>query len=145
MPLFQQFIMECEKNQSKNLYIALILIAGILWGSMGLFVRPLNRKNLSSWDIVFIRAILTTFFMAVLLLKKDINLFRVKLKDIWCFIGTGIFSIVFFNMCYFKEITIAPLSVAAILLYTAPAFVIVLSAICFKENITKYRVVSLLI
>lgn len=145
MPLFQQFIMESEKNQSKNLYIALILIAGILWGSMGLFVRPLNRKNLSSWDIVFIRAILTTFFMAVLLLKKDINLFRVKLKDIWCFIGTGIFSIVFFNMCYFKEITIAPLSVAAILLYTAPAFVIVLSAICFKENITKYRVVSLLL
>ena len=32
-----------------------ILLAGILWGCMGLFVRPLNDRGLSSWDIVFLR------------------------------------------------------------------------------------------
>ena len=123
----------------------LILLAGILWGCMGLFVRPLNEKGMTSWDIVFIRASLTTFFMAILLLVRDRKLFRIKLKDLWCFLGTGLLSIVFFNMCYFKEITIAPLSIAAILLYTAPAFVMILSAFLFKEKLTKVKLLVLVL
>ena len=123
----------------------LILTAGILWGCMGLFVRPFNDKGLNSWDIVFLRAVLTTVFMAVVLLIKDKRLFKIRLKDLWCFFGTGILSIVFFNLCYFKEITITSLSVAAILLYTAPAFVMIISAICFKERLTKPKIIALLL
>ncbi len=123
----------------------LIMLAGILWGCMGLFVRPLNEKGLNSWDIVFLRAALTAVFMAVILLVKDRSLFRIKLKDIWCFMGTGLLSIVFFNLCYFKEITITSLSVAAILLYTAPAFVMVISAFCFKEKLTGRKVLALIL
>lgn len=123
----------------------LILLAGILWGCMGLFVRPLSEKGLTSWDIVFIRASLTTIFMAILLLVRDRKLFKIKLQDLWCFLGTGLLSIVFFNMCYFKEITIAPLSIAAILLYTAPAFVMILSAFLFKENLTKVKLLALVL
>ena len=123
----------------------LILLAGALWGCMGLFVRPLNERGLSSWDIVFLRAFLTMIFMGVFIFVKDKSLFRIKLKDIWCFLGTGLLSIVFFNLCYFKEITITSLSVAAILLYTAPAFVMVISAFCFKEKLTKIKLSSLFI
>lgn len=123
----------------------LILTAGILWGCMGLFVRPFNEMGLTTWDIVFLRAILTTVFMAVVLLIKDKRLFKIRLKDIWCFFGTGILSIVFFNMCYFKEITVTSLSVAAILLYTAPAFVMIISAICFKERLTTTKIIALIL
>ena len=112
---------------------------------MGLFVRPLNDMGLSSWDIVFLRAVLTTVFMALLLLIKDKSLFKIRLRDIWCFLGTGLLSIVFFNLCYFKEITITSLSVAAILLYTAPAFVMIISAFCFKERLTVRKIIALVL
>lgn len=130
-------------DRKKTASRMLILCAGILWGCMGLFVRPFNEKGLNTWDIVFLRAVLTTVFMAVVLLIKDKSLFKIKLKDIWCFFGTGILSIVFFNMCYFKEITVTSLSVAAILLYTAPAFVMIISAICFKERLTTSKTIAL--
>ena len=133
-----------DKN-SKILSIIYILLAGVLWGCMGLFVRPLNEKGLSSWDIVFIRAAMTTVCMGVFLLIYNRSLFKIRLRDVLCFLGTGLASIVFFNLCYFKEITITTLSVAAILLYTAPAFVMLLSAICFKERITGIKVISLLL
>jgi drug/metabolite transporter (DMT)-like permease len=123
----------------------LILLAGVLWGCMGLFVRPLNDMGLSSWDIVFLRAVLTTVFMALLLLIKDKSLFKIRLRDIWCFLGTGLLSIVFFNLCYFKEITITSLSVAAILLYTAPAFVMIISAFCFKERLSVRKIIALIL
>ncbi len=133
--------------KNRNFYFSkiLILLAGILWGCMGLFVRPLNDKGLSSWDIVFLRAVLTTIFMAALLLIKDKALFKIRLRDLWCFAGTGLLSIVFFNLCYFKEITITSLSVAAILLYTAPAFVMIISAFCFKERLTLRKIIALLL
>ncbi|MBR1930023.1 MAG: DMT family transporter [Lachnospiraceae bacterium] len=120
-----------------------ILLAGILWGCMGLFVRPYDAKGLTSWDIVFLRAFLTTVSMAVVLLIYNRKLFRIRLKDIWCFLGTGLFSIVFFNLCYFKEITMTSLSVAAILLYTSPAFVMVISAVCFHEKLTMPKLIAL--
>jgi drug/metabolite transporter (DMT)-like permease len=134
-----------KEKKSKIISIIYILLAGILWGCMGLFVRPLNERGLSSWDIVFIRAALTTVCMGIFLAIYNRSFFRIRLKDVWCFLGTGLASIVFFNLCYFKEITITTLSVAAILLYTAPAFVMLLSAVCFKEKITGIKIVSLVL
>ena len=64
-----------KKNIGSKL---LIMLAGILWGCMGLFVRPLNEKGLNSWDIVFLRAVLTTVIMAVILLIKDRTLFKAE-------------------------------------------------------------------
>lgn len=129
----------------KTLSVICILLAGILWGCMGLFVRPLTDRGLTTWDIVFLRAIGTTLILGLFLLITNRKAFRIKLKDLWCFLGTGLLSIVFFNYCYFKEITLTSLSVAAILLYTAPAFVILISAPCFGERITGRKLLSLLL
>jgi drug/metabolite transporter (DMT)-like permease len=132
------------QNEMKKLAPIFILIAGILWGCLGIFVRQLNNYGLFSMDIVLVRAIVTCIFMAVFLLCYDRNLFKIKLKDIWCFVGTGICSIVFFNYCYFKAISMTSLAVAAILLYTAPAIVMILSFLLFKEALTKRKIISLI-
>ena len=121
----------------------LILIAGILWGSMGLFVRTLNAQGLASMEIVGLRAAVTAVALFLFLLLFDRKLFQIHWKDLWCFIGTGICSIVFFNFCYFKAITMTSLSVAAILLYTAPAIVMVFSYFLFGEKLTKRKLLSL--
>lgn len=120
-----------------------IIVAGILWGCIGLFVRPLNALNLHSMEIVAIRAYVTLLAMFLFLLIYDRRLLRVKWKDLWCFFGTGICSIVFFNYCYFSCITLTSLSIAAILLYTAPAIVMVLSFFLFKEKMTKRKLAAL--
>lgn len=122
----------------------LILTAGILWGCMGLFVRELNSQGMVSMEIVALRAIVTAVAMFLFLLIFKRNLLKIKLKDIWCFLGTGICSIVFFNFCYFKAITLTSLSVAAVLLYTAPAMVMIFSYFLFAEKFTKRKLVSLI-
>ena len=121
----------------------LVLMAGILWGIIGIFVRRLNALGFESMDIVILRAITTVILLGLFLLIYDRKKLVIKLKDVWCFIGTGILSVVFFNFCYFKAITMTSLSVAAILLYTAPAIVMVLSALIFNEKITKIKTISL--
>lgn len=128
----------------KKLAPIFILLAGVLWGSMGIFVRRYNAHDLSSMEIVALRAVVTVVMMFVFLMVYNRKLLKIRLKDIWCFIGTGLLSIIFFNFCYFKAITMTSLSVAAVLLYTAPAIVMVLSAILFKEKLTWIKVFSLI-
>ncbi|MGN0321939.1 MAG: DMT family transporter [Oliverpabstia sp.] len=122
-----------------------ILLSGILWGCLGVFVRNLNSQGLFSMQIVFLRAIVACGFMGLVLVLSDRKLFVVCFKDIWCFIGTGICSIVFFNYCYFKAISMISLSIAAVLLYTAPAMVMVMSYFLFKEQFTKRKVTALIL
>ncbi|MDE6759527.1 MAG: DMT family transporter [Lachnospiraceae bacterium] len=120
-----------------------VLLAGILWGTMGIYVRKLNALGLTTIEIVAVRSIVTAVLLLCVLFFYDKEMLKIHLKDIWCFAGTGILSIVFFNYCYFKAITMTSLSVAAVLLYTAPAIVMVLSAFLFREKITIVKMISL--
>ena len=128
---------------NKKFASASILMAGTLWGIIALFVRGLNANGFESMEIVALRGFGALLLMFVGLLIYDRTLFRIKMKDIWCFVGTGVLSLTFFNLCYFKTMMLTSLSVAAILLYTAPAIVVVLSAFLFKEKITVKKIVCL--
>lgn len=122
-----------------------IFLAGMLWGSMGVFVRELNGKGLFSMEIVALRAIVTALCMMIFLFFFNRKLLKIKWKDLWVFLGSGIGSILFFNLCYFKAITLTSLSVAALLLYTAPAIVMVLSFFLFKERFTWRKTAALVL
>lgn len=110
--------------------------AAVIWGTMGVWVRWLNTYGLNAMDVVAWRCIGTVVCVGIGLFFYDRKLFAVRLKDFWCFAGTGIASILFFNYCYFKSIEMIDLSTAAVLLYTSPIFVVLLSAPLFREKIT---------
>lgn len=121
-----------------------VIIAGICWGVIGLFTRRMSEVGLGAVQITFLRNFFATIVLLVVMLIKDKSSLKIHLKDIWLFLGTGICSIAFFNICYFKAIQITSLSVAAILLYTAPAMVMVMSLIFFKEKVTVQKITALL-
>ena len=55
-------------------------------------------------------------------------------KHLWYFVGTGMISLAFFNSRYFACIERSTIGLAALLLYTAPVFVMLFSAVLFGEN-----------
>lgn len=132
-------------KNNKYLGSVFVITAGVLWGLMGLFVRNLDKYGITSMQIVALRAVFTALMMSVVTLVYDRKLFKIKLRDCWCFFGTGICSIVFFNFCYFRTITLTSLSVAAVLLYTAPIMVMVMSVILFKENLTVTKIIAVFV
>ncbi len=69
---------------------------------------------------------------------------RIQLRDIWMFIGTGFVSLTLFSLCYFTTILEAGASVAVILLYTSPIFVLLLSLILFHEKINLVKLIALI-
>ncbi len=131
-------------KSKKTISIFAVLLAAALWGTAGIFVRNVEG-SLTEMQLVFGRALISTILIGGIMLIKDKSLFKIKLKDIWLFVCLGLFSIVAFNFCYYKTMSLASLSVAAVLLYTAPFFVIIISALFFKEKITLRKTVSLFV
>lgn len=123
----------------------MIIIAGCLWGAMGLFVRRLNGWGIESMSVVFIRALFTASITFAITAVFDRKQLKIRLRDIWIFAGAGLCSIVLFNFCYFSAISMMSLSAAAILLYTSPIFVMLMSAVFFKERITLRKIAAVAI
>ena len=122
----------------------LIILAACFWGSMGIFVRKLNTYGFTSIQIVAVRVTLAALVFSLILLIKDRKGFKISPKDIPLFLGLGLGSILFFTVCYFAAITIMPLSTAAILLYTSPFWIMLMSVLFFREKLNAVKIIALI-
>lgn len=108
---------------------ACILAAAACWGCIGLFNRPLLNAGIAPENLVVIRNLGGLAVLAFFFLCTDRSVFKMKAKHLPIFIATGIISVVLFTLCYFNAQKLCSLSVSAILLYTAPAMVVLMSAL----------------
>ena len=144
-----------------------VILAAIFWGILVVFVRAFGKADFGSMEIVTMRVYTSVIFAWIMFLLFDHNSQRKKpkspkkpqrssnpqtttpksfhLRDSWCFIGTGLVSIVFFSYCYFRNVEVSSAAVAAILMYTSPIFVTLLSALLFKEKFTKIKGLALIL
>ncbi|MGJ9458597.1 DMT family transporter [Oceanobacillus sp. CF4.6] len=129
-----------------NIYYLLIILGATLWGTIGWFVKHLYELGFTPMEVVTLRAwtsaiLLITYIIIVS--PKDMKL--QSIRDCKYFIGTGICSIIFFNYCLFTAIELSTIPVATALLYTAPAFVTVISFFLFKEPLTRLKMIALIL
>ncbi len=135
-----------EKTEKKGaLGGILIVIAGLFWGSMGLFVRHLNSLGFTSIQVACLRLVTAGILFALILLIKDPKGFKISPKDIPLFLALGLVSILFFTCCYFTAIRLMTMSTAAILLYTSPIWVMILAVFFLKEKINTKKIIALVL
>lgn len=121
-----------------------VLLAGVLWGIISLFIRRLSGAGLSALEISTVRLVVAAVCFPLFLALTQRDKLRVRARDLWMFVGTGIVSVVLFNCFYFSTMIRSQTSVAVVLLYTSPAFILLLSALLFHEPLTRRKLVSLL-
>lgn len=134
-----------EEKRTNKIGIILIILAACFWGSMGIFVRRLGEYGFNSIQIVSIRITIAALIFCIILLIKDRAGFRISPKDIPLFLGLGWGSILFFTVCYFSAIAIMSLSMAAILLYTSPIWIMLMSMLFFHEKMNGRKLAALIL
>ena len=128
----------------KKMASMLIILAGVIWGTMGIFVTEMERMGFGSLQISSVRVTVAALIFIITVLLTDKSRFRVKIKDLWIFFVMGAGCVLGMSTLYFYTIVNTSLSTAAILLYTSPIWVILISAIVFKEKITWQKFVALI-
>ena len=125
----------------------LILLAGVLWGSMGVFVHLLTDYfGFDSLQAASLRMMSAAVILLVFLLVKDRSLFKLAPKDVPLLAANGILSIFLMTVFYFASISSdTSMSISAVLLYTAPFIVMLLSCVFLGERLTVQKVIALVI
>lgn len=135
--------METETKKTPRGAAASILAAAALWGIIGVWNRRLMAGGLSPYSIVVVRNCGGLVLLLAVMALRDRSVFHVERQHLKYFFGTGVVSVVLFTVCYFSCQEICSLAVASILLYTAPAIVVVLSAVLWRERVTKKKLLAL--
>ena len=125
--------------------MAAILAAAALWGVIGLWNRKLMAAGLSPYSIVVVRNLGGMALLVLFFAVKDRSVFRVERRCLKYFFGTGVVSVLLFTVCYFSCQKLCSLAAASILLYTAPSFVVLLSAALWKEPVSGKKLLALLL
>lgn len=138
-------LMKEASNKNSIQAVIAVLLAGILWGVINIFVRRLSAGGLDALQISLVRMTVSVIIFPLFVLITDRSKFRIRIKDIWIFLCAGIVSVVLFNTFYFYTMIHTQASVAVVLLYTSPIFVMLISAIVFKEKITFQKILALIL
>lgn len=127
----------------------MVLCAGILWGSIGFFVRKLSELGAGTGLIAFMRIFCAWLILIPLLLAMSLktgrNYFSISKKGLLQCVIMGVVTQAFFNLSYSGCINTVGVAMGSVLLYTAPIFVSVLSKLLFKEEINARKGISLVI
>ena len=118
-----------------------IICAGLMWGFVGPFSKLAFQEGVSPLEVAFWRAVLAwvLFGMHAFVTGQV----KVKSKDIPAVIVFGVTGVALFYGSYQLAVEKGGAALASVLLYTAPAWVAVISAFVFKETMTRMKIIAL--
>ena len=128
-------------NQTKGAF--LVMGAGCLWGTFGVLTKTAYAlTTLGPISLAFYRLVFAIPFLGLLAAFKHYPI-SMSRREVGLFIGFGFFSLTVFEALYFTSLAYTTVQHAAVLLYTAPAFVAMLSWFFLKERMTPTKIAAI--
>jgi drug/metabolite transporter (DMT)-like permease len=114
-----------------------VLAAAFMWGVIGIFAKEVLAEGISPLEIAFWRAAFAwiMFLVHALIMKQT----RISRTDLPALFGFGFICVTLFYGAYQLAIRDVGMAMAAVLLYTAPAWVAFMSWLVLKEKMTATK------
>lgn len=124
----------------------LIFIAGSLWGTIGLFIHWMSEAGASAEMISFLRMAFAFVILTIItVFRSGFSAFRISKKAIIFSAALGIICHGIYNIFYSWAVMKIGVTISAVLLNVAPVFTAILSAVLFREKITSYKCIALIV
>ena len=123
-----------------------VAAAASIWGTLGFFAKILYAEGVSFEALVAVRA--SIGWVAVfgfVLATGGIGSLRVARKDLAFLFPLGLIGIGAFYLFYFYTVRESEVGTAAILLYSSPAFVVLLAWLFLRETLGPVKIFALLL
>lgn len=138
-------------SQNPGFYtgVFFILMAGICFGSLGIFGKLFIKAGLEAGTVLSIRFLFASFLLGIcffgLKITKKIDLFKVSKNQFFTCVLLGVLGYAVFSSFYFISFKYLSVGVSAMLLFTFPVFVFLGSVAFFRHPFDKRVGVALLI
>jgi drug/metabolite transporter, DME family len=121
-----------------------VAAAATIWGTLGLLAKILYARGVSFEALVAVRA--SVGWLAVLLFllaRRGARSLRVARRDLALLLPLGLVGVGVFYLLYFYTVRESTVGTAAVLLYSAPAFVVILARVFLREQLDAAKVLAL--
>ncbi|WP_297071112.1 EamA family transporter [Thermococcus sp.] len=119
-----------------------VFLAASMWGTLGIFATYIYRYGVDSFTMVFFRVL-----FALIILGTYITTFMREnpftYRKLWFYAIYGFVGVFMFYTLYFYTVKISSVGFAVLLVYTAPAFSVLLGRAVFGEPLSPEKVVAL--
>ncbi|CAL2107692.1 EamA domain-containing membrane protein RarD [Tenacibaculum sp. 190524A02b] len=128
-------------------------LSGVIWGIIGIvmfsskavMVKMAYQYNVSSIHLLMFRMLFSLpFYILILLLSKK-NETKVNVKDYWWLLFFGFIGYYLASYFDFLGLQYIKASLERIILFIYPTLVLLINRAFFKEKITKYQVLAILL
>lgn len=120
-----------------------IILAGILWGTSGIFFNLLKPFGFNPIQMTAMRGGVAAISFLIYTFIHNKNLFKISKKEFIIFALSGV-AMYATGALYYGAIQASSVSTAVILMYTAPVFVMAFSVMYLGEKLTKLKFVSVI-
>jgi drug/metabolite transporter (DMT)-like permease len=135
--------MQTEDSANRIIYFKLILVT-LFWGGTFISTR-IAAQTFGPFTGASIRYSIALVFLLPLAWKQNRQLFRIKRNLIPLLLLLGFSGIFAYNFFFFKGLKTIPASRGALLVALNPIFVMLMSAIIYKEKITARKLAGIII
>ena len=142
--------------KKSNLGYVLVLIAALMWGSIGIFVNGIAAMGVSSQSMAAFRLLVGGLILAPVLMfmgcrpgegstvaQGPLTLFKASPKELVPRALVGIVGLAAANTCYYECMREVGMSTASVLLYTSPVFGVMLGRVLYREDVTPNKLVAI--
>ncbi|MCP1102991.1 DMT family transporter [Aequitasia blattaphilus] len=132
--------------KKENIGYLNVFITGSIWGTLGIFVKLMESYGSTAAVTSFVRVSLATLLLAIVtLIKEGPKGFKISRKTLISCILLGTICQGIYNILFSTSVSKNGMSIASVLLYTAPVFTCIASVLLFKEKLNKRKMVALFI
>ena len=122
-----------HRRSSGYLYV---ILAAALWAAIGPVSRLLLREGITPLEMAFWRAVVAwVLFVAHTLLQRRTGAFRVAPRDLPGIAAFGLIGVAILYAAFPLAVEAGGAALAVVLLYTAPAWVALFSALFLRERL----------
>lgn len=120
-----------------------ILMAATCWGFIGIFSGLAFAEGVAPMEVAFWRAVLAWLCFALqAVIRREMHL---DFKDIPLLALFSVFGITLFYVSYQFAVKTGGAALAAVLLYTAPGWVVLIAYFLFREPLTRLKILAVLL
>ena len=119
----------------------LLIFPAVMWGTLGAFVRVIP---MSSTKIALIRTILASVTLIIIYIIRKNKINKIELRRNLPKLFLAGTAMAFNWIALFEAYKLTSVSVATVVYYLAPAFVIAASPFFFKEKLTVNKIIGVL-
>lgn len=117
-----------------------ILSAGIIWGSIGIYVKFMQYAGAGSAWCSFLRVAFAGIIMLIaVLVRRGASAMRISRRELFICALLGLVCHGIYNIFYNISVMQTGVSMSAVLLNVAPVFTAVMSAVIFGERISRRK------